>query len=121
MQADLAHTVAVTVDPGEADRARAEAEAEAEELRQLEERGRQENEYMSDWALIGAMGKHPLAVNAVEMNRRLKDAVNQLTAELKAFRTSSDKLATMVVWLTVLLVILTLVLVALTVVTIVTA
>ncbi|MDQ2816187.1 MAG: hypothetical protein M3Z75_31175 [Actinomycetota bacterium] len=43
----------------------------------------------------------------MEMTRRLKDAIGELTAELKAFRTSSDRLARLVVYLTTALVIFT--------------
>jgi hypothetical protein len=43
----------------------------------------------------------------MEMTRRLKDAIGELTTELKAFRSSSDKLARRVVYLTAVLVIFT--------------
>ena len=52
----------------------------------------------------------------MEMQRRLKDAVELLTGEIITSRKSADKLAGRVVFLNVLLVIMTAVLVALTIV-----
>jgi hypothetical protein len=52
----------------------------------------------------------------MEMQRRLKVAVERLTDEVITSRKSADRLAGRVVWLTAILVVLTAVLVALTVV-----
>ncbi len=52
----------------------------------------------------------------MEMNRRLKVAIVDLTTETIAARKSSDRTAGRLVWLTVVLVVLTAALVALTVV-----
>jgi hypothetical protein len=50
----------------------------------------------------------------MEMTRRLKNSIEGLTAEITGFRTSSDRLATRLLWFTGALVILTVVLVTLT-------
>lgn len=52
----------------------------------------------------------------MEMSRRLKVAVENLTGEVVTSRKSADRLSRRVVWLTAILVILTAALVALTIV-----
>jgi hypothetical protein len=52
----------------------------------------------------------------MEMTRRLKDSVGELTAELKAFKASSDMLARKIVYLTTVLVVLTAIILWLTIV-----
>jgi hypothetical protein len=52
----------------------------------------------------------------MEMTRRLKDSIGELTAELKAFKESSDTLARRVVYLTAVLAVLTAIILWLTIV-----
>jgi len=52
----------------------------------------------------------------MEMTRRLKDSIGELTAELKAFKASSDMLARRIVYLTAVLVVLTAIILWLTIV-----
>jgi hypothetical protein len=89
-----------------------------EQRRWRAERVRQDLEGKSDLELIGEVAGQfaPHVINPMELNRRLRESIKDLAAEVKAARASSDKLGSRLIWLTRLLVILTLVLVCLTVV-----
>lgn len=78
---------------------------------------------MSDHELIGEVSQQPAphVINPMELNRRLKESIKELTVELNQFRTSSERQATWLLRFTVVLVILTIVIVGLTVVLIVRA
>ena len=71
---------------------------------------------LSDADLIATMPGLLDETHPMEMQRRLKVAVERLTAEVITSRESADGLARRVVWLTAILVVLTAALVALTVV-----
>ena len=117
------------------DAARAEAERldrVAAQRRREAERAQTELEPMTDWELIGERLMPPHVTNPMELNRRLKNsvvdltgelgtfrqslegAVSNLTAEIHTFRQSSDKLTRWLIGLTVGLLLLTLILVILT-------
>jgi hypothetical protein len=71
---------------------------------------------LSDAELIANAPGIPNVSHQMEMDRRLKVAIMDLTTETIAARKASDRTAGRLVWLTVVLVILTAALVALTVV-----
>jgi hypothetical protein len=71
---------------------------------------------LSDAELIATSPSIQNVTHQMEMDRRLKVAIVDLTTETIAARKSSDKTAARLVWLTVVLVVLTAALVALTVV-----
>jgi hypothetical protein len=64
---------------------------------------------MTDAQLIGEVDTSPAPafVNPMELNRRLKVSIEELTTAVKAARRSSDRLGWILVGLTVLLVFLT--------------
>lgn len=72
--------------------------------------------HLSDAELIATAPGIPNESHQMEMNRRLKAAITDLTAETIASRKSSERAARRIVWLTVVVVLLTAALVALTVV-----
>lgn len=71
---------------------------------------------IGDAELIATAPGIPNETHQMEMSRRLKVAITDLTAETIASRKSSERAAARLVWLTVVVVVLTAVLVALTVV-----
>lgn len=71
---------------------------------------------LSDEELIARAPGFPGPGYQMEMERRLKDAIKDLTIQTVAARRSADRAASRLVWLTVVLVVLTGALVALTVV-----
>jgi hypothetical protein len=71
---------------------------------------------LGDAELIASAPGIPNVSHQMEMDRRLKVAIADLTTETIAARKSSDRTAGRLVWLTVVLVVLTAALVALTVV-----
>ena len=71
---------------------------------------------VSDAELIAAAPGIPSQTHQMEMSRRLKAAIMDLTVETIASRKSSERAARRLVWLTVFVMLLTAVLVALTVV-----
>lgn len=71
---------------------------------------------LSDEELIARAPGFPGPGYQMEMERRLKDAITDLTTQTVAARRSADRAASRLVWLTVVLVVLTGALVALTVV-----
>lgn len=72
---------------------------------------------LSDDELIASMPAGQVsATNHMELTRRLKNAIEELTGETITARRSSEKASTRVLWLNILLVLLTAALVALTVV-----
>jgi len=75
-----------------------------------------QRENVSDEELIAREPAIPGAGHQMEMNRRLKAAIADLTGEVTTSRRSPDRLATRIVWLTFILVVLTVALVALTVI-----
>jgi len=77
-----------------------------------------DRERMSDQALIRTAGDPG---NHMELQRRLRVAVQELTAQIVTFRKSSDAAAKRLEWLTYVLVLMTAVLVALTVILVVPA
>jgi hypothetical protein len=70
----------------------------------------------SDEELIAKAPGFPGPGYQMEMERRLKDAITELTTQTVAARKSADRTANRLVWLTIVLVVLTAALVALTVV-----
>lgn len=78
--------------------------------------GARQRGHLSDEELIARAPGFPGPGYQMEMERRLKDAITDLTRETVAARKSSDRTARRLVWLTVVLVVLTAALVALTVV-----
>lgn len=71
---------------------------------------------LGDAELIATDHSIPSISNQLELTRRLKAAIEDLTAETAAARMSSDRAAARVAWLNVILVVLTAALVALTIV-----
>jgi hypothetical protein len=71
---------------------------------------------VSDAELIATSPSIQNVTHQMEMDRRLKVAIVDLTTETIAARKSSDRAAARLLWLTVILVVLTTALVALTVV-----
>jgi hypothetical protein len=71
---------------------------------------------LSDAELIASTPAIPSQDHQMEMNRRLKVAIAELTAETVAARRSSERAGTRLVWLTAVVVLLTAALVALTIV-----
>ena len=69
---------------------------------------------LTDYELIGTAPGPKDDRYPMEMTRRLKGAIGELTDELKAFRSSSDRLARRVVYLTAVMVIFTAVILWLT-------
>jgi hypothetical protein len=59
-----------------------------------------QHEYLSDEELIARAPGFPGPGYQMEMERRLKDAITDLTRETVAARTSSDRTANRLVWLT---------------------
>ena len=78
--------------------------------------GARQRGHLSDEELIARVPGFPGPGYQMEVRRRLKDAITDLTRETVAAGKSSDRAAHRLVWLTVVLVVLTAVLVALTVV-----
>jgi hypothetical protein len=75
-----------------------------------------EREHVSDTDLIATAPGIPNVTHQMELDRRLKVAIEDLTAEVVTSRKSADRLARRVVWASWILVALTVALVALTVV-----
>ena len=75
-----------------------------------------EIEQVSDAELIATTPGLTDESHSMEMSRRLKVAVENLTGEVITSRESADRLARRVVWLTAIIVVLTATLVALTIV-----
>jgi hypothetical protein len=75
-----------------------------------------EREDVPDAELIATAPGVPNVTHQMEMDRRLKAAIEDLTGEVVTSRKSADRLARRVVWASWVLVALTVVLVALTVV-----
>jgi hypothetical protein len=71
---------------------------------------------LSDAELIATAPGIRTDTHELELSRRLKSAIEELTAETIAARESSDRASARIAWLNVLLVLLTAALVALTVV-----
>ena len=82
-------------------------DVDAQHLDGARQRGR-----LSDEELIARAPGFPGPGYQMEMERRLKDAITDLTRETVAARKSSDRAANRLVWLTVVLVVLTAALVA---------
>ena len=78
--------------------------------------GARQRGHLSDEELIVPGARFPGTGYQIEVERRLKDAITDLSRETVAARKSSDRTASRLVWLTVVLVVLTAALVALTVV-----
>jgi hypothetical protein len=115
------HTRPVTDDPAQAAREQPEYR---EYVRRLTEQVYRALDVTSDRELIGELAAVPISpnkINPLELNRRLKVSIEDLTVEVKAARVSSDRLGKTLVGLTRILVVLTLALVGLTVVLIVLA
>ena len=71
---------------------------------------------LGDAELIAQAPGIPSPSHEMEMNRRLKAAIGDLTGEIVTFRESSDRASRRIFWLTVGIAVLTAALVALTVV-----
>jgi hypothetical protein len=71
---------------------------------------REQLEHQRDWDLIAPLVLSMQYANPMEMNRRLRDAITELTGKLDDFKASSDALAGKVValnrWLVVMTVLL---------------
>jgi hypothetical protein len=75
-----------------------------------------QRQQVEDAELIASAPGFPGPAYEMEMQRRLKVAITDLTGEIVTFRESSDRTGNRVMWLTAGVVVLTVVLVALTVV-----
>jgi hypothetical protein len=114
------HTGPVTDNPEQAERAEPEPELLRRPLQQIEFQAKRTQKRlgrMTDAQLIGEVDTSPAPafVNPMELNRRLKVSIEDLTTAVKAARRSSDRLGWILVGLTILLVVLTVALVVLTI------
>jgi len=66
---------------------------------------------------LAELGRLSNPAYSIEMDRRLKVAIVNLTREMVKFHESSDRLARLLVWLTIILVIMTAVLIMLAIIT----
>jgi hypothetical protein len=104
----------VTDDPPETGHAENDPfRVKPEALQWRAERTRLELEAMSDLELIAEVSLVPAPHirNPMELDRRLKESIRELRAEMTAFRTSADRQARWLLTFTVVLVILTIALV----------
>ncbi len=112
----LGNTSLVNDDPDTTEQKTQRETAPADEnLRQKTETARYHLEGKTDHELIGMTPEGAQNRAPVEMNRRLKAAIEKLTTELVTFRVSSDNAARKLWWLTIVLICFTAALVALTV------
>ena len=123
MPADVPHSEPLTEEASLSGRLRSHVQRRRLAERQFREQVRARNvdnvshlARLSDAALIATAPGLASETHQMELTRRLKVAIQDLTGETIAARKSSDRAAARIMWLTFVLVVMTAALVALTVV-----